>query len=366
MAASTSGALQTPLCDLLQIRHPIVQAPMAGYTTPELVAAVSNAGGLGMLGAGRMSTEQIAAAIDAIQERTERPFGVNFLLATLEAGNRNMDTVQPFLDRFRQELDLPPGCTDLVLPQSQLNEQVEAVLAAGVRIVSFALGDPSRFVEQAHAAGAKVTAMVTTVDEACLVAAGGVDVVIAQGAEAGGHRSTFQVQPDDDITMIGTLALIPQIADAVGVPVIAAGGIMDGRGVVAALALGAQGAQLGTRFLMARESDATPAYRERLIAAVETNTVLTRVYSGRPARVVRNRFSDEFHSDGPQPLAWPLQTLAAEDIYTAAKIRDNPDLYPLFAGQGLRLLQDSDSQGAAEIVDQLVGEAGAVLGWLAR
>lgn len=364
MVASTSGALQTPLCDLLEIRYPIVQAPMTGYTTPELVAAVSNAGGLGMLGAGRMSTGEIAAAIDEIHERTERPFGVNFLLAPLEAGNRNMDTVQPFLDRFRQELDLPPGRTDLVLPQSQLNEQVETVLAAGVRVVSFALGNPSRFVKQAHAAGATVTAMVTTVEEAQAVAAGGVDIVVAQGAEAGGHRSSFQVRPDDDITMVGTLALIPQIVDAIDVPVVGAGGIMDGRGIVAALALGAQGVQLGTRFLMARESGATAAYRERLIAAVETNTVLTRVYSGRPARVVRNRFSDEFHREGPKPLAWPLQTLAAEDIYAAAKIQDNPDLYPLYAGQGLRLLQGT--QGAAEIVEQLVSEAGVVLGRLAR
>lgn len=336
---------------------------MAGFTTPDLVARVSNAGGLGMLAAGRMSTEQLVEAIEAVQERTQGTFGVNFLLAPLEAGNRNLDTVQPFLDRFRRKLQLPAGRTDLVLPQSQLKEQLEIVLNAGVPVVSFALGDPSRFVERVHQAGAKVIAMVTTVAEAETVVAGGTDVVVAQGSEAGGHRSTFELDRNSEAAMIGTLALVPQVVDAVKVPVVAAGGIMDGRGVVAALALGAQGVQLGTRFLIARESGATKSYRERLLAAGDADTLLTRVHTGRPARVLHNRFSDEFERGGPEPLAWPLQTLAASDIYAAALSRDDADYFPLYAGQGVRLLKDR--QGAAEIVEELLTEAQAVLARLA-
>ena len=363
MASTSSSVLHTPLCDLLQIRHPIIQAPMAEFTTPELVARVSNAGGLGVLAVGRMMTDGVSAALAAIQERTQAPFGVNFLLAPLEAGNRNLATVQPFLDRFRHELQLPPGRTDLVLPQSQLMEQLEIVLDAGVPIVSFALGDPSRFVKQIHQAGAKVVAMVTTVAEAEAVAAGGVDVVVAQGSEAGGHRSTFELDQNGEAAMIGTLALVPQVVDAVNVPVVAAGGIMDGRGIVAALALGAQGVQLGTRFLLARESGTTKSYRERLLAASDTDTLVTRVHSGRPARVLHNRFSDEFEREGPEPLAWPLQTLAAGDIYAAALSRDDADYFPLYAGQGVRLLKDM--QGAVDVIEELVAEAHVVLGQLA-
>ncbi len=351
--------LHTSLCDLLQIRYPIIQAPMAGFTTPELVASVSNAGGLGMLGAGRMSIELVAQAIDAIQERTEGPFGINFLLASLDAGNHNMETVQPFLDQFRREIDLPAGRTDLVSPQSELAEKIDLALEAGVPVVSFAMGDPSRFVERIHQAGAKVAATVTTVQEAETVLAGGADIVVAQGAEAGGHRSTFQAGAGDDIDLIGTFALVPQVADAVPVPVVAAGGIMDGRGLVAALALGAQGVQLGTRFLSARESGAPKGYRERLLAANETDTSLTRVISGRPARVIRNHFVDAFERFGPEPLAWPLQTLAAADIYEAAQARDDADYYPVYAGQGLRLLREE--RGAAEIVEELMSDSRNVL-----
>ncbi|CAN5145919.1 nitronate monooxygenase family protein [soil metagenome] len=363
MISTYHGALHTSLCDLLKIRHPIIQAPMAGFTTPELVAEVSNAGGLGMLAAGRMSVEQVVEAIEAIQERTQGPFGVNFLLAPLEAGNRNLDTVQPFLDRFRRELNLPPGRTDLVLPQAQLTEQLEIVLAAGVPVVSFALGDPTRFVERVHRAGAKVVSMITTVVEAETVVAGGVDVVVAQGSEAGGHRSTFELGRNSEAAMIGTLALVPQVVDAVKVPVVASGGIMDGRGIVASLALGAQGVQLGTRFLMARESGAPKSYRDRLLAAGDADTLLTRVHTGRPARVLHNRFSDEFEREGPEPLAWPLQTLAAGDIYAAALDRDDADYFPLYAGQGVRL--SKDMQGAMDIVEELMAEARGVLGQLA-
>jgi nitronate monooxygenase len=154
--------------------------------------------------------------------------------------------------------------------------------------------------------------------------------------------------------------LIPQVVDAVGVPVVAAGGIADGRGLVAALALGAVGVQMGTRFLLAREGGAHPVYRRRLLAATEEDTVVTRVFTGRSARGLRNRFVDEYLSARSEPLAWLLQRAAAGDIYRAAQSADDGDYSPLLAGQGLRMLKE-DARGAAEIVEGLVAEAGAVL-----
>jgi len=358
--SSPRAALHTPLCDLLGIWYPIIQAPMAGgWTTPELVAAVSNAGGLGVLAGARISPDKLREDVRAIKAKTDNPFGVNFLLAPPEQGNEDIATVQRFLNRFREELNLPPGETDLDLPPSSLEEQLEIVFEERVPVLSAGLGDPARLVRDAHAAGCKVVSMVTTVEEAVRVAEGGADVVVAQGAEAGGHRSTFELGPDGEVPLIGTLALVPQVVDAVDVPVVAAGGISDGRGLLAALTLGASGAQIGTRFLMARESGAHPAYRERLLAATETHTVVTRAFSGRPARGLRNRFTEEYTRAGVEPLAWPLQSLAAGDIYDASRAADNDEYSPLLAGQGLRILKDG--QGAAEIVAELVDEAGASL-----
>ena len=226
--------------------------------------------------------------------------------------------------------------------------------------MSTGLGDPGDLAVRAHAEDMLVVSMVSTVEEALLVVERGADVVVAQGAEAGGHRSTFELGPDDDPPLVGTLALVPQVVDAVGVPVVAAGGIADGRGLVAALALGAAGVQMGTRFLLARESGAHPAYRRRLLAATEEDTVVTRVFTGRPARALRNRFVDEYLSAGSEPLAWPLQRAAAGDVYRASQSADDGDYSPLLAGQGLRLLKE-DGLAAAEIVEGLVAEAGAVL-----
>ncbi len=361
--ASTVGStaeFRTDLCDLLGIRYPIVQAPMAGgWTTPELVSEVCNAGGLGVLAGARVSPDQLREDIRAVKARTDHPFGVNFLLAGPEEGNQDVDTAQRFLNGFREELGLPPGATELTPPPSPLAEQLELVFEERVPVLSTALGDPMSLVEEAHAAGCRVMAMVTTVEEAILASEGGADVVVAQGAEAGGHRSTFELGPEGEVPLIGTLALVPQVVDAVGVPVVAAGGIVDGRGIVAALALGASGAQLGTRFLLARESGAFPAYQERLLASTETDTVVTRAFSGRPARSVRNRFFEEHLKEGAEPLAWPLQNAAAGDVYGEAKNRGEADLVPLFAGQGLRTL--NMVEGAAEIVRGLVEEAGGVL-----
>ena len=360
-SGATRAALSTPLCDLLGVRYPIIQAPMAGgWTTPAMVSSVSHAGGFGVLAGAGVPPEQLREEIRTVRERTDKPFGVNFLLAPPEPGNRDVVAVQRFLDGFRKVFDLPPGETDLALPTFQLSEQLEIVFEERVPVLSTGLGNPGDLIERAHAEGMLVVSMVTTVEEAILVVERGADVVVAQGAEAGGHRSTFELGPGEEAPLVGALALVPQVVDAVDAPVVAAGGIADGRGLVAALALGAAGVQMGTRFLLARESGAHPVYRERLLAAREEDTVVTRVFTGRPARGLRNRFVDEYLGAGPEPLAWPFQRAAAGDIYRASQAAGNGDYSPLLAGQGLRMLNEG-GQEAAEIVEEVVTEAGAVL-----
>src|SRR5919109_2079405 len=352
--------LYTPLSDLLRIRYPIIQAGMAGgFTTPELVAAVSNAGALGVLGASRLTPEQTRNQIRRIKTLTNQPFGVNLLNAPPEPNVQEVQKVQRILDQFRQELGLPlreGGANEIALPPSNLSEQVGIVFEEKVPVLSFGLGDVARFVGEAHEVGAKVTAMITTVDEARKVADGGADVIIAQGSEAGGHRSTFALNQNGDAQLVGTIALIPQVVDSVRVPVVAAGGIMDGRGIAAALALGAQGISLGTRFLVAKESGAFPAYKQRLLQATEADTLVTKVFTGRPARGIRNRFVDGFEKAGIKPLAWPLQSIVADDIYMQAQIKNNTDYFPILAGQGLRLLGEEEkaAASAAEIVEELM------------
>jgi nitronate monooxygenase len=356
---SSSGLLHTSLCDLLGIRYPVIQAGMGGATTPALVAAVSNAGGLGVLGAARMGADELRVTIGSIRTLTRHPFGVNLLLAAPEPNRQEVHAVQSVLNRFRRELSLPDGSHEVRLPPSPLADQMQVIFEEQVAVLSIGLGDPQTWIAPAHAVGTRVMAMVTTVEEAKEVAAGGADVVVAQGAEAGGHRSTFRLGPDGDVPLVGTMALVPQIVDAVPVPVVAAGGLSDGRGLVASLALGAAGIQLGTRFLVARESGVFAAYQERLLAATETDTVITNVFTGRPARSLRNRFIEQYLERKIAPLAWPLQSVAADDIYSAAKAQNDSEFYPILAGQALRLLKRG--QSAAEIISEMVSEAEAVV-----
>jgi nitronate monooxygenase len=342
----------TPLCRRLGIELPIVQAPMAGgWTTPALVAAVCNAGGLGMLAGARISADALRTQVDAVRALTARPFGVNFLLAPPDPAPHDAGPMQRALDRGRAKLGLPRGPARLSLPASPLGEQLAYVCDAKVPIVGFAMGDPAPFVARIKDYGGFVIAMACSVDDARRLEASGVDAIVAQGSEAGGHRSLVDAASTAEAPLIGTLALVPQVVDAVGVPVIAAGGIMDGRGVFAALSLGAQAAQLGTRFLLAHESGAFPSYRRRLCEARETDAVMTLAISGRPARALRNELVRTVDGAGA-PLAWPYQALAADDIYRAAVAADDADWAPLLAGQGLRLARGEAT--AAQIIEALM------------
>jgi len=324
-----------------------------GWTTPDLVAAVSNAGGLGMLAGGRVTPDQLRELIRATRRLTSRPFGLNLQVPIVPPEEAARPANAEPLRRLRVEHGLPPepaGAPAWVGP----DEAVAIALAEGIRILSVVMGPAGSWLSEARKAGAVVMATVTTVAEALEVEAGGVDVVVAQGSEAGGHRSTFRPGAPDRWPLIGTMALVPQVVDAVSIPVIAAGGIMDGRGVIAALALGADAAQLGTRFLLARESGTTGPYRRRLLQADETATIVTDAYTGRPARGIRNRFLERMAEEGGTPLPWPRQGALGAELYRASFAEDG-EWAPLLAGQGLRLA--TADAPAAEIVRELTDTA---------
>jgi nitronate monooxygenase len=350
--------MRTSLCVRLGIEVPIVQAPMAGgWTTPALVAAVSEAGGLGTLAGGRITAAELRGQIEETRRRTRRPFGVNFLVPAPAPPGPDDSATPAVLRRIRERLGLPPEPPSQTREPATVDEELEIALVARVPVVSFAMGSPAPYVARAHAAGALVVATATTVAEAEEVEAAGADIVVAQGSESGGHRSTFGPVKLDELPLIGTMALVPAMVDAVRLPVLAAGGIMDGRGIVAALALGAAGVQLGTRFLLATESGAPPSYRRQLLHAVETSTFVTDVFSGRPARGLRNAFARLFQESGARPLPYPRQAGSAMDIYRAS-LADDGEWATLFAGQGLRLARRE--QPAGEIMRELVAEARAV------
>jgi nitronate monooxygenase len=297
-------------------------------------------------------------AVRRAVELTTGPVGVNVQVPPDVRRNPDEAGLQATLAPFREELGLPPG-PPAAPPAVAPAALVEAALAAGARVVSTALGDPGEIVELARPAGVPVLAAVTTLDEAQACVAAGVDAIVAQGAEAGGHRSTFAWPSSDPPPLVGTFALVPLVVDAVDLPVVATGGIMDGRGLAAALALGAQAAQVGTRFLLAEESAAPAHYREALLELRPEDTVVTDHVSGRPARWIRNRFVDAM-VDGPEPLGWPYQYVANADLRAAARREPRPDLMPMLAGQAAGLARAVEP--AADIVHRMVADAAAILG----
>lgn len=351
--------MTTPLCRLLGIEHPVLLAGMAGGpTTPELVAAVSRAGGLGAFGATGMSPEAVATAVTRARALTSAPIAVNVLVAPATAPDPGGRDPLPAIGRMREELGLP--ATPPPPPAAATaRELVEAGLAAGADVVSVGLGDPAAVADLARDAGVPLIAMASSVADAERSVASGADVIVAQGGEAGGHRSTFELPADGSVPLVGTVALVPQVAAAVDVPVVAAGGIMDGRGLVAALALGAQGVQMGTRFLVAAESGAPAGYRRRVAQARDTDTVVTRALSGRPARGIRNRLIATLEAEGPSALGYPAQAGATGDLRAEAARRDEPEMLALWAGQAAGLA--GGELPAERIMEDVLKEAAAVI-----
>src|SRR3990170_8406861 len=303
LEAEPTSRIRTELCDLFGIEYTILQSGMAGIAGPELAAAVSAAGGLGILGVAHMAPDEVRARIRRIRELTDKPFGVNLLLHSevsppVDAARFPESVVrgaQAVLNRFRERFNLPPTFARPATRPDYVPAVIEVMHEERVPVFSVGLGNPPRaVVERFHARGAKVIAMVSTVDDARTVVSSGVDAVIAQGSEAGGHRSTWVKRPTPQHAAIGTMALVPQIVEAVRVPVVAAGGIATGRGVLAALALGASGVLIGTRFVASRESRAPDYYKEQLRTRDSDSTVITDAFSGLYARVIRNTFTDGY------------------------------------------------------------------------
>jgi nitronate monooxygenase len=343
---------------LLNIEHPIIQAPMAGACTPELVAVVSNGGGLGSLGAAPMKPDVLREQIQKIRTLTKRSFNINLFAPASEqfdAGAILGGAARGLLEKYHQEL----GLGDLPQPSGifgPAEEQLEVLLEEKVPVISFHFGVEARHVKTIHSAGLKVICSATTIEEAVHLESIGCDAVIAQGSEAGGHRGTFI--GDFQQALIGTMALVPQIVDAVSVPVIAAGGIMDARGIVACKALGASGVQMGTAFLGCHESGISSAWREQLKASSPSRAVVTTVISGKPARGLTNRYIQDMEAleDGPMP--YPLQYALSGAIRQKAAQQDNSDFLAMWSGQGVGMLRE---MSAADLLKTLVLESGVLL-----
>jgi nitronate monooxygenase len=350
-----TGWPDTRLTDLLGIAHPIVQAPMKGTSTPALAAAVSNAGGLGSLGCAGLAAGEIRATLTEMRGRTNRPFNLNFFAhgpvsPDPAALARARDRLAPFY--AEKGLGAPPDRLDPV-PEAFGPEHLDALLADPPPVVSFHYGLPSNdAVPRLKAAGSRVLCSATTVAEARALAAAGVDAVIAQGWEAGGHRGAFHVGANDE--GVGLMALLPQIVDAVDLPVIAAGGIADGRGIAAAFALGAAGVQLGTAFVGCPESAAPEAHRAALAAATDASTRLTRAVTGRPARAQRTRYIDAMAAETGDLPHFPLMYRLSGPLAETG----DPDFRFLLYGQGAALTRP---EPAAELVARLVDETRRIL-----
>lgn len=339
----------------LGVEVPLVLAPMAGGpSTPELVAAVSGAGGLGTLGAGYLQPEEITASIAAVRARTDRPFGVNlFTSQPVEVDEALVTSTWGALAPYRRELGLEEGPPPSAFAPP-FDDQVEAVAAGRVAFVSFTFAIPARrVVERLRRAGTVVGMTVTNREEAVAGAEAGFDVLVAQGAEAGGHRGTFIGDPATDL--VGLATLVPQCIDATGLPVLASGGIMDGRAVTAALALGASGAQLGTAFLACPEAGTSPPYRDAL-ATSDGRTVITTVISGRAARGLPNRLTADLASWTVPP--YPVMNALTSGLRRRAAALGRSEFLSLWAGQGVGAMRP---RPAGALLDLLVEETQAAL-----
>jgi nitronate monooxygenase len=337
----------------LSVEHPIIQGPLGGGpSTPELVAAVSNAGGLGSLGAAYLTPGQITAAIQKIKLLTEKPFQVN-----LFAGGWNANThtdpapMLELLAEVHSTLGLPPPAPPLPKPDP-FPGQFEAVLDAQPPVFSFTFGIPNPdAMKRLKRRGILILGTATTVAEAGLLAEAGVHAIVAQGAESGAHRGTF-AGPFESC-MVPTFELVRGIAAVLPKPVIATGGLMDGRDIAAAIAAGASAASLGTAFLVSTESAAPPAHKQAILSATKDNTVITRAFSGRPARGLPNTFIQKLMGREKAILPYPLQNALTRAMRSAAAEQGNSDFLSLWAGQGVARAR---AMPAAELVSRLVAE----------
>jgi nitronate monooxygenase len=329
--------------ELLQgLPIPILQAPMVGASSPEMAVAVSRAGGMGSLGAGALAPQDVGPAVAALRAATDRPFGVNLLMAPParpEAAEVDaaLARLQPWY--AQAGLEAPAAPNDFA---PDFLAQLAALTAAAPAVASFTFGILTRDqVAALHAAGTYVVGTATTVAEARAWAEVGADGICAQGFEAGGHRGHFLAEPA--ASLVGTMALVATILQAVDLPVIAAGGIMDGRGVAAALALGAEAVQMGTAFLLADQTAVSAPWRRAIEQAPDDPTRLTRAFTGRHARGIENRFMREMAGVEDEIPAYPVQNRLTQPLRAAAARAGDPDMISLWAGQAVRLAKPGDA-----------------------
>ena len=361
--------LHTRICDILDIRHPILLAGMGRASTPELAAAVSNAGGLGVLGAAACGPNQLREWIRRTRALTDRPFGVDTLLPAsvrrggANAGGPSAEEMLPQHRRFARDFLVAEGLPELdaVALDEQLGRdpadrdgprplsreffeaQMEVVVEERVPVYAAGLGNPEPWMERLKANGTVVLAVVGTTRHAAQVVRSGVDIVVAQGHDGGGHNSP-----------VGTMALIPQVVDAVAgrVPVVGAGGIGDGRGVTAALMLGAEGAWIGTAFLATEEAGISGPQKQALVEGNDEGTTVSRSVTGKPARMVKNRWAAAYAEAGVEPLPMPYQGMVSSQVTAAALAAGRPDVWGGFAGQGLGMIRAV--RPAAAVMQEIV------------
>jgi nitronate monooxygenase len=354
--------LATAFTQQMGIDYPLIQAPMAGTSTVALAVAVANSGALGSFAVGTLSPQAIRSGVAEIRAQTAKPFNVNlFVLDTATPTTAELDAALDLLGSIRAELGLPRATAPEKYSEN-FEEQLDAVVELKVPLVSatFGLMDAAS-VERLHRAGSLVIGTATNVAEALAWQDNGADFICAQGSEAGGHRGTFIGDAAD--SMIGTMALVPQVVDAVRLPVIAAGGIMDGRGIAAALTLGAQAVQMGTAFVSCVEAASHAAWKELLRSASDTSTRATRTFSGRHARGIVNEYVRRMTPHEAGLPAYPVQNALTGEIRKAAAAANRPEYMSLWAGQAAGLSRARRlGIGAAELVALLVQETQAIRG----
>lgn len=347
---------ETTFAQLLDIEYPIIQAPMAGSATVELAAAVSNAGALGSLGCGEMNIGELETSVLELRQLTDRPFNLNFMVHSDPIFDANVDSntrklVAPFYQSFG--IDQIPSTEQTPFPAFN-RETLELLLVLRPAVVSFHFGlPPVEWVGELQQAGCKVLSSATTVAEATILNNAGIDAIIAQGWEAGGHRGSFDVNYED--CGVGGLALVPQVVDRVDLPVIAAGGIADGRGIAACMVLGASAVQIGTAFLSCHEAGTSDKHRKAIQQASDSDTRLTRAFSGRPARAKSNPYIESM-AEQRQPLPdYPSMYNLSMPLHQRS---DQNEASFLLYGQAAALNRELP---AADLVQTLVDETTGIL-----
>ncbi len=353
----------------LGIEYPVIQGPLGGLSSQRLTAAVSNFGGLGSFGAHGLAPEAISDVIAQIRGLTSKPFAMNLWVSMEDEGARTSDerafnrSLTPLASHLAA-VGAPRPAYQSYSP-TRFDDQARVLLDAKVPAISFIYGIPPRdMLEECRAKSIVTIGTATTPDEAAALQEAGVDAIAASGFEAGGHRGSFLRSAEDSLT--GTLSLVPQIVDIVDVPVIAAGGIADARGVVAVLALGAEAVQMGTAFLACEESGASPLHREALRGRHAGHTALTKGFTGRLARGIHNRLMEDLNREGTEILPYPLQRGLVRNLSIAAEAAGRPDLLPLWAGQSATLSTCTDVLVFLNsLVDEVSAIAGPVVEWSA-